>query len=224
MDAETQAAETTDQVTTTTDDSASLETVEAKDSAKDQEQKLKDPDLERALRDLHKFKRLAAERDEELKASKVNELKRQEKWEELAKQYEQEASTERERASKLESGIQYDRKYNAVKDLALASGLRKEALSDLELLEFDDIELELTSTGRVNVLNADRAVERLKQSRPHWFGNRKASFNANDPGIVGATQISFADIKKAEDAARKSGDYAPYEKVLKQFREQKRSR
>ena len=114
-----------------------------------------------------------------------------------------------------------DKKLSAVKALAVQMGLRKEAIADLEGLPLDDVAIETTSMGNVNVIGAETAVKNLKASRPHWFGQKAASVNSGTPEEVGSRQVTIKDVMAAEAKAKETGDYAPYQNTLRQYQNQK---
>ncbi len=178
-------------------------------------------ELKRVLNDMHKFKSKYRELEEQLKQREVSELRKREEWKQLAEKYEQESQDYRGRFEGLQSALVRDKKISEVKTHALKSGIRQEALADLEMLDLDDVEIETTSTGRYNVLGADKFVNRLKVSRPHWFGRNVGSVNSKDPEVVKAQEVSYEKLMKAADQARKTGNYDEYEKMLRKYKEQK---
>lgn len=180
-----------------------------------------DANLSKALGDIAKHKARIAELETANEKARVDKLKESENWQGLAKEYETRATNAESENKTLKESMVYDKKYSAVKTLALQSGLRKEALNDLELIDLFDVAIETTSTGRINVLNVDKAVERIKASRPHWFGKRGAvNINPGEPGVVTTGEVKYNDLLKAEETAKKNGDYAPYEALHKKYLEQ----
>lgn len=180
--------------------------------------------LEHVLKDMHRYKEEAKAAKAEAEALRQAKLKEQNDWKTLyeseqAKRQEAEQKTER-----LQGSFLSHQKNAAVKDAAVAAGLRKEALADLSLLPMDDVQVEGTTTGRINILGADLFVEKLKASRPHWFGGEKPNVNTGTPGVGtgGKGTIGVKDLQTAEKAARKSGDYAAYSALLKQYQAQKK--
>jgi hypothetical protein len=180
-----------------------------------------DPRAAKALSDLQKYKAKVRELEEAKEKERLERMRQNEQWQELAKEHELKASELANENKTLKESLVFDKKYSAVKAAALSSGLRKEALSDLELIDLEGVEIETTSTGRINVLNADRVVEQLKTQRPHWFGRKGGNINSGDPEVVGSKEVTYDDLYKAEEKARKSGDYAPYKSLLMKFRQQK---
>jgi len=178
-------------------------------------------EMDHVLKDLHKFKAQAKDLEEKLKAKETEDLKISQRWKELAEIKERENSELKTKLDTKDKMIVDDKKFSALKDSALKAGLRKEALADLELVGLEDIAIETTSTGRINVIGADVAVERLKTMRPHWFSSTQApSINLNQPGVTQGSLLTKQDVFKAEDEAKKTGDYTKYKAVLEQFRKQ----
>ncbi len=189
-----------------------------------------DRDKERALEDLKKIKAQNVEllealkkKDEAIEESRLAKLKEQEKFQELAETWQQKAQDAEQKASGLEKSMIYAKKFDAVKTAALQAGIKKEAIDDLEMLDFGDVDIEYTSTGRVNVLGAGKFVENIKITRPHWFGKKGASVNPSEPGVVGSSSIKYADLLKAEEQAKKTGDYATYSALHKKYVQQLRN-
>lgn len=177
-------------------------------------------ELERVMKDMHKFKSSYKELQEQFARQKTDELKKREEWQQVAEMKEKEAHDFRTRYESLQESLVNDRKFNAVREKALAAGIRQEALQDLELLDFDEVAIETTSTGRVNVIGADKAIQRLKTTRPYWFGRKTAGVNTDSPSVQGAQKITYEDIMKAEKKAKESGDYEPYKELVIKYRQQ----
>ena len=104
----------------------------------------------------------------------------------------------------------------------MKSGIRPEAVDDLAMLSMNDVLVEHTSTGRVNVLGADRFIENLKQLRPHWFGKPALNVNSSVPGIKQGGVATIKDLLKMGDEASKTGDYTAYNKAIRDHQKIKR--
>ncbi len=67
-------------------------------------------------------------------------------------------------------------------------------------MDFPEVEVEETDSGRFLVSGADKAIERLKKKKPHWFKDAKApNFNGGGgrkPTVEGA--LTADDVAKAE--------------------------
>lgn len=135
-------------------------------------------DHKRALDDMHKFKREAAELRRLDEEKRTASLREKERFKELSEQLEKELQKEREANQRTNSVFKTTLKSSRIVELALKAGLRPEAREDLEMLNLDDIEVEETSSGRYIVRGADTFVDGLKKKRPHWFSDPKApTFN-----------------------------------------------
>jgi hypothetical protein len=179
-------------------------------------------ELDRALADMHKYKAAARETTEKLKAIETNGLKEKEDWKKLAEIKEEEARVALEESNRLKTSFVNEKKFSAVKEAALKAGVISQAMSDLELLSLDDVQIETTSTGKLNVLGADDFVNRIKTLKPHWFGAVKTTVNSSIPGVTtsGSTTVSKDDIIKLSLEASKSGDYTAYRQALVKFNQQ----
>jgi hypothetical protein len=180
-------------------------------------------ELTHALNDLHKFKSQAREAQDKLKQIEENNLKNSQEWEKYAKLKEDEADTFKQKFEGLQDNLVRSEKYSALKEAALKAGVRKEALPDLELVGFDEMVIETTNTGRMRVLGADSVVQKLKQDRPHWFRSGASNINPNMPEVVNGSsnQVTYDQLKKLEVEAKKTGDYAAYQKAIIEFKKQR---
>lgn len=179
-------------------------------------------ELQKALDDLMKFKKQARELEGKIKDREMQELTQKQEWEKIAKIKEQEAQAAIEKANMLESSFLNQKRFDALKSAALAQGIRKEALNDLELIDFnDDVAIETTSTGRINVVGADSAIKKLKAQRPYWFGKSMGAVNTDSPGETTSQAVTLDAVMKAQDKARKTQDWTEYKKVFAAYRQQK---
>lgn len=182
-------------------------------------------DHERALADMQKYKAKAAKLEQERQAAAEARMKEQNQFKELAELKEKEANDAKAEALALKNSFLNERKYSAVKSKCEALGLRPEALSDLEMLDLESVQIETTSTGKINVLNADKFAERLKTLKPHWFADKSApnvtttSPRTHDSGGV----ITPQDIVAAEREGRKAGDLSKYYDLQKRYLQQRQS-
>lgn len=177
------------------------------------------------LADLAKWKKEARDAQAKLKEREESEMKAKAQWEELAKRKEEEANQYKADAERVKTSYLNEKKYSAVREAASRLGLRKEAVSDLDLLSLDGVNIETTSTGKINVLGADSFVEKLKQAKPHWFSSSQPpNVNTSSPRVVeGGGPVTVDMILAAEKEAKKSGDYSKYHQLHKQFRTQPRA-
>jgi len=177
-------------------------------------------ELEKVLSDMHKFKAQVKEQQVMLERANVEKLKATSDWKAVAEVKEQEADTAKREAEQLKAAFVNTQKLGSVREAALKAGLIASAVDDLDLLEYPEISVETTSTGRFNVLGADKAVQRLRTIRPHWFKSNVPNVNAISPDVTSPGKITWEQIQKLEAEAKKSGNYAPYRDALLKFKAQ----
>lgn len=181
-------------------------------------------ELDKVLSDMHKFKKMARDYEAKMKEQEMSKLKEQQEWQKIAEIKEKEAAEAVEEATRLKSSFLNTQKYSAIKAAALANGIRKDALDDLELYDFDDhVAIETTNTGKINVLGAEAAIKKLKAEKPYLFGKSMGGVNTDSPDVVSGGEITMDKVMKAQAAASKSGDYTEYKKVLQAYQAQKRA-
>lgn len=91
-------------------------------------------------------------------------------------------------------------KWSSVASELLALGINPATLKDVErLIDFDSVEIEHTSLGRVNVTNAKDYAERFKAQRPYYFTSKGApNINTGTPTVVTPGNVTMDVVKKAE--------------------------
>jgi len=180
-------------------------------------------ELEKVLAEVHKWKSQAKDLTVKSAAEREKLLMEQGRWEELAKEKDTRLRELEDRDVATRKAFVEEKKFNAVKEAAVRSGIRAEAVKDLELVSLDKVQVETTSTGRVNILGVENAIEQLKLSRPHWFGGARTTIASADPQVNSQSTgiVSHKDLIKLSLEAQKTGDYAAYEKAFKQFKQQK---
>ena len=174
------------------------------------------------MQDLLKRKTRERELEDRLKSFeseqenlKTQSLKEKEDWKKLAEVKEKETL---EFKKKLESQEKLTANYfkrAEVRAEAIKSGMREAALDDLDLIGYSGVDLETTSTGKLNVLGADKFVERLKATKPFWFEDKKAPMiDGNTPTTTKGPKMSMSDILKLQ----KQGKQAEYEAALRNYK------
>lgn len=181
-------------------------------------------ELDKVLAEMHKYKS-AAKEQERLAAEKATQsLKDQEKWKELSEAREKELEETRADNARLLNSYISEKKFEALKAECQKLGLRTEALSDLELLDLEALQVETTSTGKTNILGAMTFAQRLKTRKPHWFSNTKsAAVNTGGNRVIddGGETVTVDDVLKAEKEGRKSGDLSKYHALYKKYSQQR---
>ena len=180
-------------------------------------------DLERALNDLHKNKSRAREleaavkeKDDLLKQMETQRLESEKNYKALWEKAEQRANDAEKKASDTVNSYYHDKKMSKVREIAMASGIRKEALEDLEMLDTNSIVIEKTDHGNVMVHGVEDFVNDLKVKKKWWFETSKAPVvNSGTHGVVSDKPLSAADVAKLAES-----DPAKYQiemqKLLKQ--------
>lgn len=206
------------------DNGDSTTTTDGQSSAGSSGDTVSKADHARALADLKRVKaELKAKQDAEEKAKEAK-LRESNQWKELYEEKERKAKEAEERAERIQKSYLNERRFSAVKEAAIKAGLRDEAYSDLDLLDLEsEVEIESTSTGRINVLGADKFIERLKAKKPHWFGSKNPpAVDGTNPRVTTPKQVTVKQLLDAEKAAKKSGDSTEYHALLQQYRKQSR--
>lgn len=172
---------------------------------------------QRSLDDMHKFKKRTAELEQKLGNIESERLKEKEDWKALAE-------LEKNRADKAEadykntvSTIVNTQRLSEIKTVAIQSGLRKEAIADLELLDTSEVQVEATSSNRFLVHGATEYVERLKNQKPHWFAkDNPPNINSGgggvpptNDGVITPTDVYAAEIKMKRGLIS-DGDYKTF--------------
>ena len=157
----------------------------------------------------------------ELDKTKKATLREKSSFKELAEQFEKEAILAHQEKQKFQEAYLYDRKLDAVRTAAAQSGMRKEALEDLEafMSRASEIDIETTSSGRINVLGADRFISRLKSQKPYLFETKGSKVNPETPGVGASSDISCEKLQELRDKATKSNnpksrEWEDYKKAL----------
>ncbi len=180
-------------------------------------------EFERVMKDMHKFKSEAKENAKKVQESEEQKLREKQDWQKLAELNEQKAKDAEDRATRTQESYLGEKKFSAIKEAALKSGIIPQALEDLEMLDAKGVIVETTSTGKLNILGADSFINNLKALKPHWFGQAPVNVNSNLPGVQGGSKkITESDLIKASEEARKNGDYTPYEKMQKEYLQQQK--
>lgn len=200
------------------------------DSNKDQKPDKKDDNVPRSAYqkvsdDMHKYKRELSEMKAKLAQEEADRLAKEKNYEQLYKNAEKRAVEAEEKANKRDQYYQQTQKANAVRIAAIELGLKPEAVEDLELIDFDGVDVEITSTGRYLVHGAEEFATRIKNRKPHWFKASKPT--GHNPGgggnnPEGGKLVTPKDVVNAE-RSWKAGKITKeeYSKVFETYRTQK---
>lgn len=179
-------------------------------------------ELERERAERQKAENKAKEHGDALEAARIEKEKQQQNWQKVAQDYEKKYTDVKAEKDGLSKAILVDRKMTAVREAAIKAGLLESALDDLDLVDFPQVTVETTSTGRTHVHGVDSAIQWLKTKKGHWFGGAAPNVNGNSPGVgaPAGNRVSEADIIAAENKARASGDWSEVKALTERFKSQ----
>lgn len=178
---------------------------------------------ERMKSDMLKAKQKADELEKSINSQKLAALKQTENWQELAKLKEQEAEDYKTKYERLSSSLVENKKLDAIRTEALKLGIDQRSLEDLEMIDFNEVQIETTSTGKINVLGADKAVANLKLRKPHWFNSKPATVNANSPTTQAPALNSQDGAMKALTEAEQAWKKNPNPQTKKAYEDATRN-
>ena len=131
---------------------------------------------------------LEAERKErekiakELELVKTGQLKEKENWKQLYENELTERQKIEEKLKTVSTNVIENLKIKEIEKEAIANGILPEALEDLSLVDSSMIEVETTSTGRINFNNVKEFIESLKIKKPYLFTKKgPPTINNNQP-------------------------------------------
>lgn len=180
---------------------------------------------DRVKNDMHEFKKKTADLQKTIDDMKVQGHKAKEDFKSLAEHHEARAKQYETELTGLKSGLIASKKTEALTAEAVKHGINPASIPDLELLDFDELTVETTSTGKILVSGADRAIQKLKTLRPHWFSKQVPSVNTATPnlGTPQNGQVTIADINAAEAQWKKTksdADKKAYYDVIQKYKAQ----
>lgn len=221
-----QQTTTTNGGTTTTTETDPAKKKDAGGANEGTQEAVSRDDHERALNDMHKYKKEAAEAREALKKAEEAKLREQSNWKELAEKKEKEALDLANENKRIKESYLGEKKFAAVQAACQNLGIRSEALSDLEMLDMVDVTIETTSTGKINVLGATKFAERLKTLKPHWFAEKQTlGVNTKGQGVIDTNgEVTLEMLSKAEAEFKKTGDSKQYQELFKRYQLQRRKK
>lgn len=110
----------------------------------------------------------------QMESFKTQELEKQERYKELWESEKSKRVEIEQNNQQNYSSFMTTLKATAIEKEATKMGLKQEALQDLDLVDKSLLEIETTSTGKINVLGVNDFMENLKVNRPHWFTDMSA--------------------------------------------------
>lgn len=187
---------------------------------------ISEEDHEKALSDLHKFKKEAQDLKEKMRAEETRKLTETQQFKTLWENEQKASQDLKSNLDKTMSAFIDDKKSSALRDECVKLGLRAEAVADLDMVDLSGLKHETTSLGRVNIHGSKEAAERLKQLKPHWFGPGKgARVNTETPEVVPGTTVTIKQVLEAQAKWKKSQspeDLQEYDKINRAFAGQNR--
>jgi len=169
------------------------------------EQTFTKSEVQKILEEAKSYKAKVHEFEAKMKAKEVEELTVNQRWKELAELKEREASEAMDKAEKLKAAVVQKEKISALKEAAMQAGIRKESIPDLRLIDFPEVNLQNGNEGEFTVTGADKAIQRLKSWRPHWFQSSIPTVNSSSPVVTGdGSSITFDDVKKLQTEYNKN--------------------
>lgn len=189
-------------------------------------------DHERALSDMHKYKKSVKELEDQkasyekkLQEIQTSQLKEKEDYKTLAELREKERDDYKGRYDGLKNSVYQNHQMSAVKQEALKAGLRPEAVEDLELLDVDGVAVEMTNTGKVSVVGAKEFVEGLKNNRKHWFKSTVPNVNSGSGSFSGSTSSFTAQevgrLEREFKIKKTPESKAAYQNAFAKYKENK---
>lgn len=199
----------------------------------------KDPvswdDHQRALRDVHKFKDKAkalegdyANLKAEVEALKAGKLKESNDFKTLYEAEAEKSKAQNVENQRLKLTVKNNERYRALMPALKEAGMLDSAHNILERLnqdEWDKLDVEVTSHGRMLVNGVADFVKDFKEHYPYVFKQRGMP-NVNGAGGQAkpgeSTDWTPAKIDALERECRRKGDMAPYRAAVEAYRKNKK--
>jgi len=188
---------------------------------------VKEPEVSKDL--YEKFKADAKAAQEALKATqdqleemKMAKLRESKNWQEIARIKEEEATQAKKEREDLKKAIINQQKSIALRAAANKAGINPLSLDDLDLLDFDEVQVETTSQGKILINGADAAIMRLKTLRPNWFLKNPSAVNPSSPEVkapAGAVDLKtlFELEKEYKKNPQSKEALKAYTEAIKQY-------
>lgn len=183
---------------------------------------------EKTRQDMLDYKKQLQEMKTTIDAMKVNTHKEKEDWKTVAELSEKTAKELEQKYSGLKQSLIDEKKMAALTVEAQKQGINPASIPDLNMIDFDELIVETTSTGKILVSGQDKAIARLKTQRPHWFSKSVPNVNTNTPetGKPKSGTVTVADLNAAEAQYRKTkseADKKAYSDLIQKYKAQRGS-
>lgn len=180
---------------------------------------------ERIKRDMIRYKEERDRLASQVEDMKLKGHKEKEDWKTVAEHHETKAKEYEQKFTGLQNALVNEKKVAALSTEAVKQGINPASLPDLELLDFDEVSVETTSTGKVLITGQDRAIAKLKTLRPHWFSSQVPSVNPSTPnvGVPNSGIVTIADLNIAEAQYKKTkseSDKKAYYELIHKYKSQ----
>lgn len=197
------------------------------DDSSDDDKPVNRADHRRAVDDMMRWKRKAADNERALAdvQRKLQEIERKGKGEDIEdlKRQLEEATSKNER---LQSNVITVEKKRAIVPALTEAGLRADAKKILDHLDLDDLEVEISTHGNVNVHGIEAFVKKVKREYPFAFETKKAkkvdAGGSGGDGGGGGEDWTPAKLVQLETKCKAKGDMEPYRKAVAEYLEQKK--
>lgn len=178
-------------------------------------------DLERALKDLHRYKNDAREKEEALKKFQNQQLEQNQKYKELWEQTKKEAEAYQEKTKLMEKAFMEREIKRQLEAEAMKMGLiDSDAMH--AFVNPDDILVEGTTTGKLNVLNTKQVLEGLKLKKPYLFNTQKSvGINTQTPSVMTSNEVTMDQVLEAQskyNKTKRKEDAQTYQDLLLKYK------
>ncbi len=164
-----------------------------------QEQFVSKKDAERLATELSKYKSMAEDLQNKFKNQELESAKAANDWQKVAEVRQQELDGIVQKFEGFKKAVVQDKRLTAIREEAIKAGLRRESLSDLGYLDYPEVKLQTDDEGNFKVDGADKAIQRLKTTRPHWFAANVPNVNLQTPNVTGGGgKLSLDEVKKLQ--------------------------
>lgn len=180
---------------------------------------------DRIKKDMLKYKDEANQLRLQVEDMKLKGHKEKEDWKTVAEHHEQKSKEYEQKFNGLKDGLVNEKKLSALIIEAQRQGITPASLPDLELLDFDEVSVETTSTGKILVSGQDRAIAKLKTLRPHWFSANIPGINPSTPNVSTPNSgiVTMADLNAAEaqyNKTKSEADKKNYYETIQKYKTQ----
>lgn len=187
-----------------------------------QEQLSLDPETEKLKADLAKVRKENERLAKLAEDMRLKKLKESEDKEAYIRELEERAEKAEKERTAYGTAYMEERKLEAIKFEARKAGLVTEFEDMLERYGTDGVEIETTSSGRVNVIGASSFVSRLKSKYPRMFEQKGSKINSESPTIAKESELTYEKLNELKKKAEKSGnsksaEWAAYKEALLKF-------